>query len=122
MKTSKGGTMEKMMAMCGLVCSGCPAFLATMHDSDEERRKTAEEWSKAYGHEIKPEDINCFGCLSVGKQLLAHCGVCEIRVCGTGKKVENCAHCPDYACEKLLKFFEMAPEAKGNLEGERKSL
>ena len=111
--------MEKMTAMCGLNCSGCPAFLATLHDSDEERRKTAEEWSKSYGHDIKAEDINCFGCLSVGKQLLAYCGQCEIRKCGMEKKVKNCAFCPDYACERLTKFFEVAPEAKKNLEKER---
>ena len=114
--------MEKMTAMCGLNCSGCPAFLATARDSDEERRKTAGEWSKSYGHDIKPEDINCYGCLSVDKKLLGYCGICEIRKCGIEKKVETCAHCPDYACEKLSKFFEAAPEAKKNLEEERKSL
>jgi hypothetical protein len=112
-------TMEKMMAMCGLDCGQCPAFLATMHDSDEERKKTAETWTKMYGHEIKPEEINCYGCLSVGKKLLAHCAVCEIRKCGLERSVVNCAACPEYPCEKLSKFFEIAPEAKGNLERER---
>jgi hypothetical protein len=33
-----------------------------------------------------------------------------------GKGVKNCAYCADYACDKLLKFFEMAPQAKKNLE------
>ncbi len=111
--------MEKMMAMCGLVCTGCPAFLATMHDSDEERRKTAEDWSKMYGHDIKPEEINCCGCLSVGKKLLAYCGQCETRKCGLERSLANCAACPDYACEKPSKFLEAAPEAKKNLEEER---
>jgi hypothetical protein len=36
------------------------------------------------------------------------------------KKVKNCAYCNDYACEKLDKFFAMAPMAKANLEKVKK--
>jgi hypothetical protein len=31
--------------------------------------------------------------------------------------VQNCAHCSDYACEKLRKFFEIVPQAKETLDG-----
>jgi hypothetical protein len=41
---------------------------------------------------------------------------CEIRKCGKEKGVINCAHCSDYACEKLVKFFEMVPDAKTRLD------
>ena len=39
-----------------------------------------------------------------------------LRKCGMSKGVKNCAYCADYACDKLLKFFEMAPQAKQNLD------
>lgn len=112
--------MEKMISMCGLKCGECPAYLATIHDSDEERMKTAETWSKMYGHEIKSEDINCTGCLSPGGIHLAHCSECEMRLCGLEKKVANCGRCGEYPCDKLSKFFDIAPEAKKNLDEEKK--
>lgn len=113
--------MEKMIAFCGIVCTECPAFLATQKDDDGERRKVAEMWSKQYNVDIRPEEINCDGCLSDGR-LVGHCMVCEIRKCGLKRNVENCAYCDDYACEKLNRFFAMASQAKIVLEEIRKSL
>ena len=114
--------MEKMISFCGIVCSECPGFLATKKDDDEERRKVAELWSKQFNTEIKPEDVNCDGCLSKSGRLIGHCKVCEIRKCGQDKRLINCAYCDEYACEKLNKFFEMVPEAKKNLEDISNSL
>jgi hypothetical protein len=94
--------MEKMIAFCGLTCSECPAYIATQREDDDERRKVAEMWSKEFKVELKPEDINCDGCLD--------------------KKIKNCAYCDEYACEKLTDFFKVAPEAKNNLDEVRKSL
>jgi len=56
--------MKEMIACCGLVCTECPAYIATRNGDDELRKKTAADWSKFYGHEIKPEDITCEGCQS----------------------------------------------------------
>ena len=114
--------MEKMIGCCGIVCSECPGFLATQKDDDEERRKVAELWSKQYNSDIKPEDINCDGCFLESGRLINHGKVCEIRKCGQDKNLKNCADCDDYPCEKLNQFFEMAPDAKTNLEGIRNNL
>jgi hypothetical protein len=71
---------------------------------------------------VKAEDINCDGCISGGKRLLNYCSICEIRKCGQGKGVKNCAYCDEYACEKLTRFLAIAPpETKASLEGIRKS-
>ena len=107
--------MEKMIAFCGLICTECPAFLATKDDDNDARRKTAEMWSSQYGLELKPEDINCDGCLSSGR-LWNHCNICEIRKCGQQKGLENCAHCDEYACEKLDNFFKVVPHSKTTLD------
>jgi len=114
--------MDKMIAFCGLICTECGAFLATQKNDDEERKKVAEMWSKEYKAEIKPEDINCDGCLSENGRLFNYCKVCEIRKCAQEKRVENCAHCDDYTCQKLSNFLNEAPDAKTTLEEIRENL
>jgi hypothetical protein len=112
--------MDRMIAYCGIVCTECPAYLATQQNDDAKRKKVAEMWSKQFKMPVKPEDINCDGCISGSKRVLNYCAVCEIRKCGQGKAVLNCAYCEDYGCEKLSKFLARAPQAKATLEGLKK--
>ena len=114
--------MEKMIAYCGLTCTECPAFLATQQDDDSQRAQVAEKWSKEFGGEFKTGDINCDGCLSQGERLFGYVTDCEIRKCGQERGVENCAHCDDYACERLDASFAVGHEARATLEGIRASL
>ena len=114
--------MAEMVSCCGLLCSECGAFVATKNDDDAKRAEVAELWSKGYGVDLKPEDINCSGCLSDTEPLFGHCQVCEVRKCAGEKAVENCAHCDEYACEKLDGIFKMAPDAKERLDGIRSRL
>jgi hypothetical protein len=109
-----------MIAYCGINCSECPAYIATQKNDNEARKKVAEEWQKAFNPNIKPEDINCDGCTSNSARLFNYCKECKIRLCGIEKKVENCAYCNEYTCEKLAKFFEMAPKVKETLDNIRK--
>jgi hypothetical protein len=117
----KGEFMEKMIAVCGLTCSECPAFIATQKNDDQERRKVAEKWSKDYKVDLKPEDINCLGCTVDSDNVFNYCKVCDIRKCGKGKKVENCAYCTEYVCDKLSDFFKIASVAKSNLDEIRRN-
>jgi len=105
-----------MTAFCGLNCSECPAYLATKTGDDKKRIETAKKWSEIYKSDIKPEDINCMGCISVSDVIFNYCNICEIRKCAKIKEVKNCACCPDFGCEKLLEFFKIAPEAKRKLD------
>jgi len=113
--------MDKMIAYCGIVCTECPAFIATQENDDAKRKEVAEAWSKQYKMPVKAKDINCDGCKTEGKRLIGYCNICEIRKCGKQKLVENCAHCDEYGCEKLTGFIAMVPHAKETLEGIRKS-
>ena len=103
--------MEKIVAACGLVCSDCSAYKATIEDDNVLRAKTAEFWSKIFNVDIKTEDINCTGCLSDGIKF-NHCLECEIRKCCLEKGYENCAYCADYSCEKLDGLLENIPEGR----------
>jgi hypothetical protein len=119
---NKGGIMDKMIAYCGIVCTECPAFEATQQNDNAKRKKVAEMWSKQYKMAVKPEDINCDGCISGSQRLLNYCAICGIRKCGQAKGVKNCAYCDEYACDTLAKFLAMGPpEAKATLEKIRKS-
>lgn len=118
-----GGYMQEMIAYCGLVCTGCPAYIATQENSDTLRKQVVDKWSSDQ-YPIKIEDINCDGCLSTGKRLIKFCNECEVRACGIEKEVENCAHCENYACSKLEKLWSMisSTEAKERLENIKKKL
>jgi hypothetical protein len=67
----------KMVAYCGLVCSDCPALIATRRNDRELLRQTAERWSSA-GHPVKPDDILCDGCLGTGARLTSFCSTCAM--------------------------------------------
>ncbi|HHE38936.1 MAG TPA: DUF3795 domain-containing protein [Candidatus Cloacimonetes bacterium] len=113
--------MCKMIGSCGIVCSDCPAFIATQNDDEDLRKKTAADWAKMYDADIKPEDVFCVGCLQSNGRLFSHCNVCEIRKCCREKGIDNCAYCPDYACDKIIEFFGFVPDAKLTLERIRNS-
>ncbi len=107
----------KQLAMCGLDCAACPAFVAYRTNDQALRAKTAAEWSGHYVKvRLKPEDINCVGCLKLKGVQFRHCQECDIRRCGLARKVKNCALCPDYPCEKIAKFTANIPPARANLE------
>lgn len=110
--------MGKMIAACGLDCADCPAYIAARTDDGELRRKTAEEWSKAFGFDCKPEMVNCHGCFATDGVQIGHCAECEIRACAVaGKKLPNCAACREFSsCSKLSAFLANAAEARKNLE------
>jgi hypothetical protein len=113
--------MEKQIAYCGLICTDCEAYIATKNNDDEKRKETAALWKKGIV-DIKPEDINCNGCLDETGRIFHYCTICEVRKCGREKKVVNCAYCKDYICEKLGQFFKMDPVMKANLDEIRKGL
>jgi hypothetical protein len=113
--------MNEMAAYCGLTCQGCPIYWATREDDPEKKRKMrvaiAQLGKEHYGVDMRPEEItDCDGCRSEDDRLYPGCKKCEIRTCAKQRKVETCAHCPDYACEKLQKAFVSEPSSKIKLE------
>lgn len=114
--------MDKIISICGLTCSECPAYIATQKNDDKMREDTAKQWSKMFNSEIKPENINCNSCIGETGPYFHYCHECEIRKCGMEKNVKNCAYCEEYACDILQKFFEMAPVAKNGLEEVRRNM
>jgi Protein of unknown function (DUF3795) len=112
---------KKMIAFCGIVCNDCRAFIATQRNDTELKREVAKAWSTKT-ETLKPEDIDCDGCMVTGRRLHTFCLTCEVRRCGYEKGVENCAYCREFPCEKLTglwKSFKLT-EAEATLEKIRK--
>jgi hypothetical protein len=111
--------MGKIIAYCGLVCSECPAYVATQANDQKALDKIAEQWRTEYNApNITIDAVICDGCLDGGRKC-GHCFECEIRACGMKKGVANCASCADYACAQLEAFFKMAPQARKVLDSLR---
>lgn len=116
--------MDKLIAICGLACDECIAYIATQKNDDKMKQKVVEAWSSE-NWQLKLEDIDCDGC-TIGKRLHKYCFKCEVRACGLEKDVKNCAYCNDFSCEKLENYLSdfstsSAQKAKANLEQIRKS-
>jgi len=113
----------KMVGVCGIVCTECPAFQATKNDDSELRKQTAEKWSSDE-YPIKAEDVICYGCHITDKKMMTFCAECKVRNCGLEKGLKNCAYCNEYPCEKLGELWHhlQLPEAKEMLDKIRKQL
>ena len=115
--------MEKIIACCGIICSECPAFLATRKDNDNERKRVAEMWADRIiiSDKIMPvkwQDINCDGCHADNGRIFIYCRPCEIRKCCQEKNLINCAYCTNYPCEKIEK--NTSPESRKVLDDIKK--
>jgi hypothetical protein len=112
--------MERMIAYCGLVCTDCKGYLATQADDREMLEKLAEQARKDFGvPDATAESVMCDGCLSTPGRKCGYCAICEIRACGVGRGVLNCAVCADYGCSKIAGFIANVPEARATLEAIR---
>lgn len=109
--------MNKLIACCGLNCELCDAYIATIKNSDELRKQTAEKWQKMYNAPgIKAESINCTGCRCEGAKF-SHCYECKIRICVSSKGFETCSQCENLdTCKIVAPVHEYSPDALNNLK------
>ena len=107
--------MKYMLGYCGVECSKCTAYIATINNDDELRRRYAAEQSEFFGMEILPEQINCVGCLEDGVHL-GYCSMCEIRRCCRERGFKTCAECSEYVCEDLKRVYMVMSEVFGKVQ------
>jgi hypothetical protein len=87
------------------------------------RAKIAAFAGEHYDTKLEPEGVtDCDGCRTPSGRLFSGCGKCDIRKCAQEKGCLTCAHCPDYPCDTLQKFFATDPGAKRFLEDIRGGL
>jgi hypothetical protein len=111
--------MNLLIAACGLDCSQCEAYQLTLVNDTAGMQKLVDKWRVEYNApEMTLDSVICDGCM-VGERHGGYCAECGVRKCALEHKVVNCAYCPEYACETLLGFWKMAPQARLNLEAVR---
>lgn len=103
-----------LLAPCGLDCAQCDARKATLNNDDTLRAKTAELWNKMNHFDlIKPQHINCMGCLADGVKTYFCAELCAIRKCALKKGLVSCHQCGQkHTCGTLAQITDHSPEAK----------
>ena len=116
--------MDRIVAYCGLVCSDCPAYVATQSNDAAALERVAAQWREEFDSpDITADSILCDGCLGTnGGRRIDYCATCQIRACALERGVVNCAYCADYACAKLEGFFAQAADARAVLDDIRRRL
>jgi hypothetical protein len=115
--------MDRIVACCGLVCSSCPAYVATQADDAAALERVAEQWREEYNApDITVDSVICDGCMVESERHCGHWYECDIRACGVARGLANCAHCADYACDRLESFFGFVPDARTVLDEIQSSL
>ena len=93
--------MNERIGYCGLDCAACDAYLATIHDDQALREKTAMLWAQLNQAPILPEHINCLGCLPRGRGQdgglrahVRHPPVCPEKRCGYLRRLPGAGQLP----------------------------
>ena len=107
--------MSNLIAFCGLDCAQCEAYQATQAGDSAWQERLLEKWRVDYAAPgMTLEAVTCDGCR--GPRTGGYCAECPVRACALERGLQTCADCPDYGCEKLEHFFQLAPQAKATLE------
>ena len=110
--------MQTNIAYCGLDCEQCDAYIATLHDDQALRERTAKLWAALNHAPILPEHINCQGCRADGAKTVFCEQLCAVRRCARQRGVVTCGDCPEMeSCPTVGAIFANAPQAKKNLIG-----
>ncbi len=113
--------MARMMSVCGVLCSECPAYLAVSKGAAYQRR-TADAWRRIYGLSETAGNISCGGCLGPDDQLFHTSRSCKARRCCRDKGLTSCAACPNVSCEDLERaqsVWDGVPNPASALSGAR---
>jgi hypothetical protein len=115
--------MDRIIGYCGLTCTECPAYVATQANDRPALERVAAQWREQHdAPHLTADGILCDGCVTADGYKCSHCSECEMRACGLQRGVANCAHCSEYACDKLETFFGYVPDARTTLDGVRAGL
>jgi hypothetical protein len=91
--------MEPILSKCGYRCDLCLAYKPNLEKHPENSQILSDGWHTYFGFRIPPENIHCDGCHSnEGRQIDSSC---PVRPCVIARKIDNCAYCDDYICERL---------------------
>ena len=89
--------MEEILTLCGYRCDLCQFYNKNL-ENQKDKERVSQDFKRIFGHDVKPEDVECVGCKNEGRHGDPNC---PVRPCVLEKGVENCAHCSEFVCDKL---------------------
>jgi len=98
-----GSIPNIMVCYCGIDCTRCRTFRATINN-DNEMRELVKTYYEEIGSIIEVKDLNCLGCRS--DKMLSACAGCPYMKCGKEKGLKRCDECSEYPCESLQWYIE----------------
>jgi hypothetical protein len=110
------------LASCGLDCSTCTVYQATLAGDREAQARCIAEWQATAdehwgGVKLRPEDMVCRGCTSEAEPVFISCRRCPIRGCCRSKGFKTCAECAEWStCGRLSGLLADVPAARENLQ------
>lgn len=109
---------NRMIGMCGLICTECEAFQATQANDADWLQRVVEQWKVEFNApNLTVATVACDGCVSGSTRMCGHCHECDIRLCAMEKGVVNCGMCAEFdSCERIQNFIKYVPQAKTSLE------
>lgn len=119
--TDKTAPNPGSFSYCGIDCTSCNVFKATVHGDHEARMRAAKQFAATarehWGMEtLDPMILDCRGCRADGVQHKGY-GRCPIRACAQERALASCGLCPEWkACGRLSEVLADAPEARLNLD------
>lgn len=112
--------MDKVMSACGVMCSGCGAYLAASK-GPAYKQEVADAWRKIYGLDEAAANISCNGCLEPDEGVFHTSVRCTARRCCRSKRFTSCAECPQTSCELLERaqsVWDEVPKIGASLSAE----
>lgn len=108
-----GNSRNRMIAVCGLDCSGCDIRLAT---TDKNLAQKIADWfRKNQNEDVKPEDIHCLGCKEDrNRHWSPDCWI--LKCCVDEKGLEYCYECEDFVCRRLEEWATQSERYQNALE------
>lgn len=110
--------MQTVIGACGLICSKCDAFTATMAEDQEKLEAVAAHWRKIYQNpDIDAASVRCHGCMSDSPVKCCKCrSGCEIHTCAQKKQVSVCGLCEEFPCPLIHEFLAyLGPQAEAQI-------
>jgi len=122
MVSDRTGAKPESFSCCGIDCSTCDLFKATVHADAEAFQRAHAVWTKTaqehWGMQtLDPAILKCRGCRAKGAEDFKGCLHCPMRRCAKEKGLTSCGLCPGWRdCEKLCHIFAVYPQGRQNLE------
>ena len=98
-----GAIPNIMICWCGIDCTRCRTFRATINN-DDEMRKVIKKYYEELEIYIELKDLYCLGCRS--DEIMSACRGCPYMKCGKEKGLNRCDECGEYPCESLQWYTE----------------